>query len=79
MSYNDADEYCKWKSKKEGREYRLPTEIEWEKAARKTDGRVYPWGDEFDKEKCSSYESGIEGTTPVDQFPEGVACMGVNG
>ena len=79
VSFEDAFKYCEWKTKKEGlqgRQYRLPAEVEWEKAARGTDGRVYPWGDEFDKEKCNSYESGIKDTTPVDKYPDGVSPYG---
>lgn len=81
VSFEDALKYCEWKTKKkglQGRQYRLPTEVEWEKAARGTDGRVYPWGDEFDKEKCNSSESGINDTTPVDKYPDGVSPYGCN-
>ncbi len=76
VSFEDALKYCEWKTKKKGRQYRLPTEYEWEKAARGTDGRVYPWGDEFDKEKCNSSESGINDATPVDKYPDGVSPYG---
>ena len=79
VSYDDALKYCEWKTKKEelqGRQYRLPNEYEWEKAARGTDGRVYPWGDEFDKEKCNSFESGVKDTTPVNKYPDGVSPYG---
>lgn len=73
VSYEDAVAYCKWRSEKEGKEYRLPTEEEWEKAARGSDGREYPWGDEFDKNKCNTAESGIQKTTPVTAYPQGAS------
>lgn len=61
VSYEDAVAFCEWRSKKEGKtgkeSYRLPTEEEWEKAARGEDGRKYPWGDDFDfrKVNCADY------------------------
>jgi len=45
LSWREAAEFCRWLGKKEGYAYRLPNEKEWEKAARGTDGRTYPWGD----------------------------------
>jgi len=66
-----AQAYCKWKSFLKQAEYRLSTEAEWEKAARGSLGRRYPWGNEFAKEKCNTGESGIYDTSKIGSFPDG--------
>jgi formylglycine-generating enzyme required for sulfatase activity len=78
VSWDDAQAYCEWLSEKTNREYRLPTEAEWEKAARGQDGRIYPWGDEWDQTRLNSAEGGAGDTTPVGQFsPTGDSPYGV--
>jgi serine/threonine-protein kinase len=52
VSFDDAKAFVAWKSERDGRAYRLPTEQEWEKAARGADGRVFPWGNGFDPTFC---------------------------
>ena len=72
VSWHDAVAYCEWLSEKTGKLYRLPTEAEWEKAARGTDRREWPWGNEWGANKCNSKESGLGTTTPVGQYsPDG--------
>jgi formylglycine-generating enzyme required for sulfatase activity len=77
VSWEDAKTYCGWLSKKTGRDYRLPTEAEWEKAARGPDGCIYPWGNEFDPKRANTTEAKIGDTTPVGLFsPQGDSPYG---
>jgi formylglycine-generating enzyme required for sulfatase activity len=77
VAWYDALAYCRWLSETTGHIYRLPSEAEWEKAARGTDGRPYPWGFEFDKTRCNTGEAGLGWTMPVDAYPGGASSYGV--
>jgi formylglycine-generating enzyme required for sulfatase activity len=77
VSWHDARAFCDWLREKTGRPYRLPTEAQWEKAARGEDARAYPWGNEFNPANCNSLEGEVRGTTPVGQYsPQGDSPYG---
>jgi formylglycine-generating enzyme required for sulfatase activity len=77
VSWHDAQAYCTWLAEATGKPYRLPSEAEWEKGARGTDGRIYPWGNQWDAAQCNSRESGNGDTTPVGDYPEGASPYGL--
>lgn len=85
VTWYDAVAYCRWLTdtwRQRGllaadSVVRLPTEAEWEKAARGTDGRRYPWGDTFDAHRCNCCETRIGWSTPVTAFPEGAGPYGL--
>jgi formylglycine-generating enzyme required for sulfatase activity/tRNA A-37 threonylcarbamoyl transferase component Bud32 len=82
IDWFDALAFCRWRSQRDGTELRLPSEAEWEKAARGTDGRFFPWGNHFDPTFCLMRDSRAFtqqcepiGTFPTDESPYGVRDM----
>ena len=77
VSQIDANRYAQWLSRATGESWRLPSEIEWEKAARGVDGWRFPWGDEYRPEKLNSHDLGPFDTMPVGAFPGGLSPFGL--
>ena len=91
VSSVDAIRFCDWLSRQEGKKYRLPTEAEWEYAARGTDGRTYPWGEKLNRGDLANLadcnttfpwrdpeiNNGFSETAPVGSFPRGASPFGI--
>lgn len=77
VSYADAQAYAAWLSAETGRTWRLPSEAEWERAARGDDGRTFPWGNAWDPELLNSDDEGPFETLPVGSFPQGASPHGL--
>ncbi len=79
VSWYECVAYCQWLSAETGQPYRLPTEAEWEKAARGTDGRVYPWGNDFEASRVNMDlgEQVVNTTTPVGIYSAGLSPYGL--
>lgn len=91
VSSLEAIKFCQWLSTKERKRYRLPTEAEWEYAARGNDGRTYPWGEHVGRGDLANFadantgfpwsdktvNDGYAETSPVGAFPRGASSFGV--
>ena len=85
IDWSSASAYAAWYADQTGQPWRLPGELEWEKAARGTDGRFFPWGDHIDPTFCCILEShadrplpSVVDDYPVDESPYGVRGLGGN-
>ena len=82
ISWEDMQEYCRWRTKRDkGAVYRLPKGIEWEKAARGADGRVFPWGNQFDWSFTNGgrSHSSTSRILPIGSFAKDESPYGVMG
>lgn len=76
VSWEEAQRFCHWLSAKTGVPYRLPTEAEWEYAARGSDGRRFPWGDGWDPARANTRDGGSGRVMPVGVNPSGASPFG---
>jgi formylglycine-generating enzyme required for sulfatase activity len=77
ITFDELAQFCTWLSKESGYAVTIPTEAQWEKAARGTDAREYPWGNAFDKSHCNTKEGGIGRPTSVGSFQNGKSPYGI--
>jgi formylglycine-generating enzyme required for sulfatase activity len=77
VSHNQAMAYARWLSNSTGQKWTLPTEAQWEKAARGQDGRRFPWGDEWRPKLLNSHDAGPFDTVAVGTYREGASPFGV--
>ena len=77
VSWYDARAFCRWLTDKRGFEIHLPTEWEWQQAATGGDpNNKYPWGKDYDTQRCNSFDSGLGRTTAVGLYPDGISPVG---
>ncbi|MBA3873674.1 MAG: SUMF1/EgtB/PvdO family nonheme iron enzyme [Anaerolineae bacterium] len=77
LRWQEAMLFCQWLSHKAGYLITLPTHAQWQRAAQGDDNRHYPWGNEWDVNRCNTGESRIGHTTPVTTYPQGASPYGV--
>jgi formylglycine-generating enzyme required for sulfatase activity len=91
VNSKDAMKFCQWLTSKEGKKYRLPTEAEWEYAARGMDGRAFPWGEKLDAGNLANFadkqtnfawrdtviDDGYAESSPVGNYPRGASPFGI--
>jgi len=77
VSLKDAQAFAQWISSKTGQKWHLPSEKQWEKAARGSIGFIFPWGNTFDPSKLNSHDNGKFDTEVVGKFPGGASPYGM--
>lgn len=77
ITWYEALAFCRWLSELTGKDYSLPSEAQWENAARGHDHRVYPWGNNFDSNKCNTREGGGGHLTTITQYAQGASPFGI--
>ena len=79
VNWQDASAFCEWAGEVSGYTLQLPSEAEWEKAARGTDGRIYPWGNQAPDARLCNFDKNVNDTTPVGSYsPQGDSPYGAS-
>ena len=78
VNWYEAMAFANWLGNLLGMKITLPTIAQWQRAAKGDDDRYFPWGDEYDEERCNTLETGLKTTTPVDRYQRGVSPYGVH-
>ena len=73
VNWYEAMALANWLGNLLGMKITLPTVAQWQRAAKGDDDRYYPWGDDYDEERCNTLETGLKATTPVDRYPKGAS------
>lgn len=79
VNWQDAQAYCQWLNSVTGKKYRLPSEAEWEKAARGDNGQLYPWGNEWAEGHCNVKSAGKTAVTTHEDHPSPYGCIDMIG
>jgi formylglycine-generating enzyme required for sulfatase activity len=77
LNWFDAIDYCDWLSKEINLQITLPSELQWEQAARGSDGRIYPWGEFYEPNRSPSLDAQSMSPSPVGTYPAGASEFGV--
>ena len=78
VNWYEAMAFANWLGNLLGMKITLPTIAQWQRAAKGDDDRYFPWGDEYDEERCNTLETGLKTTTPVDRYQRGTSPYGVH-
>src|SRR5258706_7004972 len=77
VTWQDARAYCMWLSRRSGQTWRLPSEAEWEKAARGNQAMIFPWGDTWDATRANTDEQEPHTVVPIGRYPQGAGSYGI--
>ena len=77
VNWYEAMAFANWLGAQLRMTITLPTVAQWQRAAKGDDDRYFPWGDDYDEDRCNTVETGLKQTTPVDRYRKGASPYGV--